>query len=180
MPSGLKITNRYDITLYDSAWIAGVDYEDEAEETESDDESYIESESDESEDTDDDDDDDDDEDDDLNDEYDEEEAQEQYDELRFHYEEIGNENEEESTTSDDEDDSPMPGPTLGPEPSEQPTTTNPTIVRKRLLVLPVLPLLVSVVPSNFVKQFLVIFAFYVFCAFLIVVIVESAVVGTAL
>jgi len=28
MPSGLKIDNRYNTTLYDSDWIAGVDYED--------------------------------------------------------------------------------------------------------------------------------------------------------
>ena len=35
-PEGLKVSNHYNIVLYDAAWIAGVDFEDEDEEYDSD------------------------------------------------------------------------------------------------------------------------------------------------
>ena len=53
-PAGLKISNRYNVILYDAAWIAGVDFE---EEENSDDDSHYSSDKEPFDDEDDDDDD---------------------------------------------------------------------------------------------------------------------------
>ena len=136
MPEGLKIINKYDIVLYDSAWIAGVDYEANEEESDSDDETYIESEQDEDNETNDDDedndfDDDSDDDDDYQDPDEDEQQQQVYDEMEQEYDEIeSNEEEDYQDRNDEEDENGNNGGTTttpAPEPESEPVQTNPTI-----------------------------------------------------
>ena len=134
MPEGLKIKNKYDVVLYDSAWIAGVDYE--GDETDSEDESYIESESDESDESDESEDDEDDDDDDGDLYDDSEHEQEQQDELELHYEELNDDEDDypdypDDPASSDDEDGTMNGPPNAPpngtapgqaqEPPQEPT-----------------------------------------------------------
>ena len=127
MPDGLKIKNKYDVVLYDSAWIAGVDYDAEEESESEDDETYIASEEDEDDDDELDDEDDNGEDDDDDEDNDNDDAENagvhyddaenagvHYDEMRFHYDEIADEEENETESEHENDHSPN-GPTLAPQ-----------------------------------------------------------------